>query len=734
MQGAFHNVVTGLNQVLEAALVAVDADDAALAAVIPSLVTELRTFQQPIRQVSVGGVQLVDAATEQQRTDLAAAIREFARISILMIVLIATVAIFVFALFYLLQRKTRALVVMGENLALIQDVAFDAIVVTDAKGRIVSFNTSAERMFKMRRKAAIGEDFSTLVMREPAASWLRDGIVDYKVKGSSSLIGKLVALQMHDSSGLEVPVEGAFMTGTNVDGSQIVVACLRDVRERLESEAELSRALVSARIGEETKRRVITVLGHELRTALNGVIGSITLLANSRLDPTNRESTLKSARITALDALRIADNALESSKLDASENGSVRTEHYDLRTLIERIASQHADLAAFHGTQLTVELGPSTSSRIVGDEHLISLAVGHLLHNAIRFTGNGKVVLSAELIQCEEDSPIAEIRVRDNGCGISQTQHSKIFEDFETFNDANSLFRGGAGLGLGIVARAVNLLEGEISLSSAQDEGSEFCIRYPAVLAEPRCAPNNVSKFDENRPMVVLVVDDNAINRQVLCAMLHLMGVSVDEAADGQEAVDMANRVTYDVIIMDIAMPHLDGREATRRIRHSGPSSQAVIVGLTAHVRPEDHHRLIQDGMNEVLAKPLSQSKIARLMDQSLDQRMQAESGNDALLTLVQTLGGERVRKLVDQFATEATDLLDNPGSNAADTAHSIAGAAALFGFDALRACFLELEGLFESKNERSREAIADTRIVLFRTLNASDQFISRVANSLVGD
>lgn len=728
IQGAASGAADQLWHVLQDTLGAVDGSDAALSAAIPHLLTQLVALRQPIREMSVQGVQAIDAATAQQRNALADAVREFARISILMIAFMATIAVFVLALDHLLRRKTAALTIIGKNLAMIQDVAFDAIVVIDSRGLIVSLNSSAERMFRISREAAAGQEFPALAMREPAASRLREGLADYLSGGASSLVGKLVALQMHDSLGRDVPVEGAFMAGTNVDGSRFVVAFLRDVRERLEAEAEIGRALVLARIGEETKRRVIAVLGHELRTALNGVIGSINLLGNAGLDQRNRQSLLKSARITAMDALRIANNALESSSLDASETGALHTGHYNLDAVIERIAGQHADLVAFHGTRLTVNLDPSAARRIVGDENLISLAATHLLDNAIRFTRNGDVELSATVLPAQGDGAMVEIRVRDNGCGIPQAEHSRIFEDFETLNGNNARSVGGAGLGLGIVARAVKLLDGQISVKSAPDEGSDFCIRYPAVLAGPSVVPAVAAARDASWPRSVLVVDDNAINRQVLCATLELRGVPADEACDGQDAVDKASQVAYDVIFMDVAMPRLDGLQATRRIRGAGLSSQAVIVGLTAHAGPEDHVRLIAAGMQEVQIKPLAQSALERIIGRPLDDGAAAEAENDTLVALVQSLGEPRVRQLVDQFANEAAGLLDHPVQSGAAGAHSIAGAAALFGFATLRNRFLELEGLLDTANSGLEPCIAETRTVLMHTLAKSDQLIARMA------
>ena len=728
IQGVASRATDQLWHVMQGALGAVDGSDASLSAAIPQLLMELVALRQPIRQMSVQGVQAIDAATARQRNELADAVREFARISILMIAFMAMIAVFVLALDHLLRRKAAALTIMGKNLAMIQDVAFDAIVVIDAKGLITSLNRSAERMFRISREAAIGRDLPTLAMRDPGASRLREGLADYLSGGSSSLVGKLVALNMQDSLGRDVPVEGAFMAGTNVDGSPFVVAFLRDVRERLEAEAEIGRALVTARIGEETKRRMIAVLGHELRTALNGVIGSINLLDNAGLDQRSRLSLIRSARTTAMDALRIANNALERSSLDASETGALRTVHYNLDAVIERIAGQHADLVAFHGTRLTVNLDSSASRRIVGDENLISLATTHLLDNAIRFTRNGAVELSATVMPTQDDGAVVEIRVRDNGCGIPQGEHSRIFEDFATLNENHSRGVGGAGLGLGIVARAVKLLDGEISVKSAPGEGSDFCIRYPAVLAGPPALPMVTAVRDTSWPRSVLVVDDNAINRQVLCATLQMLGVPADEACDGQDAVTKASEVAYDVIFMDVAMPRLDGLEATRRIRGEGPSRQAVIVGLTAHVRQEEHVRLIASGMQEVQIKPLAQSALERIIGRRRDDGTAAETENDTLAALVQSLGEVRVRQLVDQFTNEAESLLNEPVRSGGDGAHSVAGAAALFGFAALRNHFLELEGLLRTANGGLESCIAETRAVLMHTLATSDQLIARTA------
>lgn len=356
------------------------------------------------------------------------------------------------------------------------------------------------------------------------------------------------------------------------------------------------------------------------------------------------------------------------------------------------------------------------------------------MHNAIRFTRNGNVEIAAQLIHPPEHGSIVEIRVSDNGCGITLSEQTRIFEDFESFNDANSRSVGGAGLGLGIVARAVKLLNGQVSVKSERHEGSEFCIRYPAIPADPIQVRVAAMQRDPSESLAVLVVDDNAINRQVLCATLQLLGVAADEARDGREAVDMARRFAYDFIFMDVAMPRLDGFEATRQIRLSGSSRRAVIVGLTAHIRPEDRYRLIDAGMQEVLLKPLTQSALERIIGRTPNAVALVETENDTLVTLVQSLGETRVRQFVDQFALEAACLLDAPLRDGAARAHSIAGAASLFGFDTLRTCFLTLEVQVQTGDEGLETTIAETRQILAQSLRSSDQLITWSANGSAGD
>ncbi|MEN9059694.1 ATP-binding protein [Ponticoccus litoralis] len=242
----------------------------------------------------------------------------------------------------------------------------------------------------------------------------------------------------------------------------------------------------------------------------------------------------------------------------------------------------------------------------------------NLVGNAIKFTRDGRIQIEAETLPPEDGTrPMVEIRVIDTGIGIAEEELGKVFDDFHTIGGAEASTVGGTGLGLGIARRFMQALGGEIGVESTPGEGSAFWVRFPVTPAEAPAPDTDRPEAPppDTAPCRILLVEDNEINLDLARHMLRGLGHSVTEARDGRAAVALAGAEPFDMILMDVRMPVLNGLDATRAIRAgAGPNATTPIIAVSANVLPEARDRFVAAGMTGFLAKPLSPDSLARVI------------------------------------------------------------------------------------------------------------------------
>jgi PAS domain S-box-containing protein len=684
---------------LEEYVAVIDGGDSNLAAVLPAMREALYPLHSDIRSISLVGVRVFSASSERQRERVADALFDLA----MLILFLGTVLLgVVFVLAHVLGialRQTAEIEQAQRRLESIVGTSLDGVVVVDSESRIVEFNGAAEAIFGYERAEAIGRSMSELIIPKHLRRAHAKGMRRYLASGTTRMIDAgLVQLQAMRKDGSEFPVELSISTAQR-DESEIFISFIRDISKRVASEMELVEARDHAVAGEKAKADLLAVMSHEMRTPLNGILGTLELLQTSGLNA--RQDHL--ARIMGRSGqmlLRHVNDVLDVSRMDAGASVAAN-EPFDPGALAQSVCEGLRSAAAAVGNRVEVRMLGPVPPLVIGDRDRLEQILVNLVGNAVKFTENG--LISVE-VEAEPGSDILELRVTDTGIGIAQDNQERIFGDFVTLDASYARSAAGTGLGLGIARRLVTILGGEIGVESDIGEGSVFWVRVPLPAAEETEVARSADAMSvqtDGRGKRVLLVEDNEINRLVAREMLSESGYEVTEACDGIEGVEKASKARFDFIAMDINMPRLDGVSAAKRILGSaGPNRQTPIIALTAHALPEDIRRFRAAGFADVLIKPLSRQSLAAVLSETLE-RAPVEPAEPAADTFESVLGSASAHRLRARAVLEIGDALDvlakdmddgGTVGDARDVLHRMVGLAGLVGLADVHAALIALE------------------------------------------
>jgi signal transduction histidine kinase/DNA-binding NarL/FixJ family response regulator len=348
------------------------------------------------------------------------------------------------------------------------------------------------------------------------------------------------------------------------------------------------------------KSNFFATMSHEMRTPLNGILSAIQLLDNGKLNSEQQEF-LDAARISGEILLGHINNVLT---IERNDNSQVKS--CDVSVLTSEILTTMSPIAKTSRHVLCLDERGLDDRKIMTDYRAIQQIMMNLISNAIKFSPDGDIILRVFYGQFEDGNMALHIEVSDNGLGLSPKDIERIFDDFVVLDDSYERNASGTGLGLGIVRSLVQRLGGDIRCVSTVGQGSQFIVRLIVTLAEDGNLDAILEESPPLAPVKLLVVDDNAINRVLLEAMLKRLGHEVALASGGQEAVALALRSKFDAILMDISMPKLNGLQATHAIINGdGPNRTTPIVAVTAHAMPDERKEYFMAGMLGFIEKPV---------------------------------------------------------------------------------------------------------------------------------
>ncbi|GJE02049.1 PAS domain-containing hybrid sensor histidine kinase/response regulator [Methylobacterium isbiliense] len=487
----------------------------------------------------------------------------------------------------------------------------------------------------------------------------------------------------------------------------------RDVTVRMAVEAELAAAreqTEAARIEAEQASRAksdfLASMSHEIRTPLNGILGYTELLLD--------DAALSEAQRRQAERIRSAGSALltvVNDILDFSEIEAGRVEldpaAFDLRGLTDNAVAIVGQLAERKGLGIDVRVDPAVPARLVGDQNRLRQILLNLLNNALKFTERGTIVLAVTRAACGA----VRFAVTDTGIGIAPERQGRLFQRFSQVDGSIRREFGGTGLGLAISKKLVERMGGTIGVESRLGAGSTFwfAVGLPAAGTPPRPPPPQAPERTVS-PRRILLAEDLVMNQELVRAVLERAGHTVEVAQDGWEAVIAVQTNPYDLVLMDVQMPGMDGVTATRHIRSlPGPMGEVPVIALTANVLPAQVAAFRAAGMNDHIGKPFRREELQAAVERwtSGAPGRQAPVDRTVYEDVAGLLGPARLARLLDDLAREIGDRLSDACLDGSDLArlrgdaHGLASAAGQLGFAELARLCRDLERACREERDR---------------------------------
>jgi PAS domain S-box-containing protein len=497
----------------------------------------------------------------------------------------------------------------SERFRAILDQIEDGCCVVDLRGNYLFVNDAFCRLYGFDKGQIVGSNFKQSSGPERAGK-LREMYSQVYTTGRPI---KAFEYQIFPKDRPPLFVEQSISLEHDADGRAVgFLAITRDCTARKQAEEAMARAKEAAEAANRAKSEFLANMSHEIRTPMNGIIGMTALVLDSALTPAQHES-LQTIRSQAESLLTVVNDILDFSKIE-QHHVELESVAFLVAAAVDEVVAPLAVRARAKGIELACAIAPDVPPCVSGDPVRLKQIVSNVLTNAVKFTERGSVRLDLSVDERDGDRVALHVRVADTGIGVPAGKQTAIFEPFQQADGSMTRRFGGTGLGLAIASNLVGLMGGRIWVESEPGAGSTFHVILPVAVADaPSLAAAAMPQTAKAaRAARILVAEDNLVNQRVAAGLLTRRGHEVTVVSNGREAVAALQTGAFELVLMDVQMPDMDGFEATAAIRdwERATGRRVRIVAMTAHAMKGDKERCLAAGMDGYLSKPIDQRSL----------------------------------------------------------------------------------------------------------------------------
>jgi PAS domain S-box-containing protein len=478
----------------------------------------------------------------------------------------------------------------------------DLVIVLDTQNRIIDINNAAKGIFRKEQSNLIGQPITSILNYN--YTLITDSID--LLQGNNEVVIHLDGKERYYNL-RQYPL----LNKTNiVIGSFVLLNDITSLKETMEN---LKLAKLAAESASRAKSEFLATMSHEIRTPLNGIVGMSELLETAGLNASEMEN-LKVLQYSANSLLYIINEILDFSKIEAGKM-QIDNSSFDLREMISKVVKSFTQGNQTKDIHFNCDISEEIPNTLKGDYRKLHQILTNLLSNAFKFTEKGEIRVKIDCLRNSGRKVLLGFTVSDTGIGIPQDKITNLFQSFHQLDSTTTRRYGGTGLGLSIVKSLLELMGGTIKVESCLGKGSSFIFELPLDVEEEAAASRDFAEAPPNkvdRPLNVLIAEDSKVNQVLMSQLMLRRNWKSDIAENGLEVLEKLKTKDYDLILMDIQMPEMDGYEAAWAIREAekGTEKHIPIIALTANATQEDRDKSLNCGMDDFLSKPIKSDNL----------------------------------------------------------------------------------------------------------------------------
>ena len=500
--------------------------------------------------------------------------------------------------------------------------ALDAVVIINSEGFVIEWNKQAELIFNWTKEEALNEQMANLIIPPKYRKLHYEGVRKYFKTGNGPILNTRIEIKAMRKSGEIFDVELAIVP-IELNHTTFFSAFIRDITEAKKAKQALIEARQKAEASAKAKELFLANMSHEIRTPLNAIYGMSHLLLKTQIND-HQQKYLDALKVSTNNLLVIVNDILDISKM-ASGKLSIENIGFNLTKQLQFVIQSELPKAQEKEIQLELNIAAEISAILIGDPVRLNQVLFNLVDNALKFTEQGSIKINGQLIASTLKEQEILLTIEDTGIGIDADKINHIFENFSQEDDSITRRFGGTGLGLAISKQLVELMNGRLWVESEKGVGTTFFIQLRCMIGQetdlPETAANDLVTY-QLQGIKVLLVEDHEINQFLATSILKDLSIEVYVADNGLEAIEKLKKHDFDLILMDMQMPVMDGLEATRIIRKELKMTLPIIA-LTANATQGYKEKCLASGMNDFVIKPFDEIDLAKKMSFLLNKKPQ---------------------------------------------------------------------------------------------------------------